>query len=78
MFKKKSPGYHLFFVVICIAGVAISIINAYEANLAGDNFKLYGRSLMAVIFSGWAISHYQSYRSGKRRQREIANGRFSP
>ena len=72
MFKKKSLRYYLIFMIICSAGIFLSIINAYEAKIAGNNFKLFGRTLLAVIFCGWAISNYQSYRSLKRKQQEMA------
>ena len=63
MFKKQKPRYYLIFMIICIAGMVISVINAYEAKVAGENFKLFGRVLMAVIFCGWTVSHYHSYRN---------------
>lgn len=58
----QSKQFDLIFFIIALLGIVIAAINLRTAIINQNNFKIFTRILMIVLFSISAISSYRSYK----------------
>ena len=58
----QNKGFDLFFLIVSLIGIVVSVIRLRIAILEGDNFRTFISIVWIVLFTGSAIMNARAYR----------------